>query len=112
MSTKFSTPILGAVLPCFLAACAASPSANSEQATFAALVKIGKSDPSPDCTELGVVKGEDPYRGPEGAYRALRLDAAKKRADYVRLDYATPYGRLVGTAFRCGRPSVAANRSE
>jgi hypothetical protein len=80
-----------------LGACA---TVTPEQRAAAQKIRIITGDPPPGCDDLGSVSGGS-YMGDEEAVReGLRLEAARKGADVVRLDGARP-GYAVGTAFRC-----------
>jgi hypothetical protein len=75
----------------------------------AASVKLMKSDPPANCTEVGSVSA---YRiGPsyqDKLKNALREDAAKKGGNYVRLESLTSDGNAAGTAYKCAEAAPAA----
>jgi hypothetical protein len=78
-----------------------------EQRMAARQIRIVTSDPGAACEDLGAVSGGS-YMGDQDAVRdGLRLDAARKGANMVRLDGMRP-GYSVGTAFRCPVDGTAA----
>ena len=63
-------------------------------------VKLMKSDPPGNCTEIGTVTGSSSVGNVEKAKTKMRNNAAEKGANYVRFE--TFNGVTVGgTAFRC-----------
>lgn len=67
-------------------------------------VTARREDPSPSCENLGAVEGRnrDLKGDMEKAIEDLKLEAAKKGANYVRVEVTSGYGNSVrGTAFRC-----------
>ncbi len=75
-------------------------SVTPEQRAAAQKIRIVSNDPPGGCEDLGAVSGGS-YMGDEDAVReGLRLEAARKGANLVRLDGMRP-GYDVGTAFRC-----------
>lgn len=77
-------------------------------------VQIGKAEPSPDCTLLGVVT--DGSISADTAYEELRARAAEKGGNFVVLDAIRRgmWGQqeFVGRAYSCPSPSSAPARAE
>lgn len=67
-------------------------------------VTARREDPAPTCENLGAVEGRnrDLKGDVEKAIEDLKNEAAKKGANYVRVEATSGYGNSVrGTAFRC-----------
>lgn len=67
-------------------------------------VKALRENPPANCTDLGAVEGRNAnLRGETAeAIEDLKNEAAKKGANYVRVEATSAYGNSVrGTAFQC-----------
>lgn len=67
-------------------------------------IKLARENPAKDCVELGKVQGT--VRTAQGtieqAIEDMKLDAARKGANYVRMESTSAYGTSAsGTAFQC-----------
>lgn len=85
---------------------AATLSACSHQPLVAEAknVTARREEPAKDCQELGAVEGRngDVKGDSERAIEDLKLEAAKRGGNYVRMEMTSAYGNSVrGTAFRC-----------
>jgi hypothetical protein len=67
-------------------------------------VKLARENPSKDCVEIGKVQGsvKSVHGTVEQAIEDMKLDAARKGANYVRMEATSGYGTsTAGTAFQC-----------
>lgn len=67
-------------------------------------VKVARENPSSKCVEIGPVQGSvKTNKGKiEDAIEDMRLDAARKGANYVRMETTSAIGTsTMGTAFDC-----------
>lgn len=67
-------------------------------------VKISRDDADKDCQDLGPVQGSvATHKGTvEEAVEDMKMDAARKGANYVRMQAASAIGTSVsGTAYKC-----------
>jgi hypothetical protein len=67
-------------------------------------VKISREDPSKKCVELGKVQGsvQTASGTVEQAIEDMKLDAARKGANFIRMEATSAYGTSAsGTAFQC-----------
>ena len=67
-------------------------------------VKLARANPSKDCREIGPVQGSVATTNGtiEQAIEDMKLDAARKGANYVRMESTSAYGTSVsGTAYDC-----------
>jgi hypothetical protein len=89
----FSTLLL------FFAGCSSQPIVPE-----AKNVKISREDPSKKCAEIGKVQGsvQTASGTVEQAIEDMKLDAARKGANFVRMEATSAYGTSAsGTAFQC-----------
>ncbi len=90
------------LVPCFsgiLTACSSQPIIPE-----AKNIKLARENPSKDCVEIGRVQGavKSVHGTIEQAIEDMKLDAARKGANYVRMEATSGYGTSVaGTAFQC-----------
>jgi hypothetical protein len=68
-------------------------------------IPIMVGDPRPGCEDVGTVSGGSYMADNDAVRDQLRLAAARRGANYIRLDGTRP-GYSIGTAFRC--PETAA----
>ena len=67
-------------------------------------IKLARENPSKDCREIGPVQGSvSSNKGTiEQAIEDMKLDAARKGANYVRMESTGAYGTSAsGTAYQC-----------
>ena len=67
-------------------------------------VKIARENPSKNCVEIGRVQGSviSAHGTIEQAIEDMKLDAARKGANFVRMEATSSYGTSAsGTAFQC-----------
>ncbi|MCC6276615.1 MAG: hypothetical protein IT289_01725 [Oligoflexia bacterium] len=67
-------------------------------------IKVGRSKPSSDCTEIGVVRGTTitAKGSAEEALQDMKDEAAKKGATYVLVDqYSGQATAVKGIAYKC-----------
>ncbi len=67
-------------------------------------ITLKREDPDKDCRELGKVQGvvRSHSQTVEQAIEDMKLDAARKGANYVRMESTSAFGTSVsGTAFVC-----------
>jgi hypothetical protein len=67
-------------------------------------IKLARENPSPKCVEIGKVQGSvsSVHGTIEQAIEDMKLDAARKGANYVRMESTSAYGTSAsGTAFQC-----------
>jgi hypothetical protein len=67
-------------------------------------IKLARENPDSDCVEIGKVQGSvKTVKGTiEQAIEDMKLDAARKGANYVRMESTSAMGTSVqGTAFQC-----------
>ena len=67
-------------------------------------VKVSRDDADKDCVEIGVVQGSvSTTKGTvDEAIEDMKLDAARKGANYVQMGVTSALGNSVsGTAFKC-----------
>ncbi len=67
-------------------------------------VKVSRAKPSKDCEDLGPVVGTVQSKGgfTEAAVENMRLDAARKGANYIQMETTSAYGTTTqGTAYLC-----------
>ena len=67
-------------------------------------IKISRDDADKDCQELGPVQGStSTHKGTvEQAIEDMKMDAARKGANYVRVQATSAIGTSVsGTAYKC-----------
>ena len=67
-------------------------------------IKLSRENPDKDCREIGRVQGSvSTTKGTlEQAIEDMKLDAAKKGANYVRMESTSAYGTSAsGTAYQC-----------
>lgn len=67
-------------------------------------VKVSRDEPSKDCQDLGAVQGSVQTKSGtvEQAIEDMKLDAARKGANYVKMETASAYGSSTrGTAYFC-----------
>lgn len=82
----------------FLAGCASKPILEKED------IKITRDEPSKSCKSIGPIEGRvSSIKGTlEQAMEALKLEAVKKGADFVKMETVGAQGQVVrGEAFRC-----------
>lgn len=102
MNNRMTTPIFAAVLAAVtvaLSACSSQPIIPE-----AKNIKLARENPSSDCVEIGKVQGSvKTAQGTiEQAIEDMKLDAARKGANYVRMEATSALGTSVsGTAFQC-----------
>jgi len=77
---------------------------SMELTSAGSTVRVMKSDPAPECVELGSALG-DGCCGIQMAQNNMRNKAAQLGANYVRWDTVDGVGNLAGTAYRCPVPS-------
>ena len=67
-------------------------------------VKVSRDDADKDCQEIGTVQGSVQTKSGtiEQAIEDMKLDAARKGANYVRMETTSSYGNSSqGTAYYC-----------
>lgn len=67
-------------------------------------IKLSRENPSAKCVEIGRVQGSvtSAHGSIEQAIEDMKLDAARKGANYVRMEATSAYGTSAsGTAYQC-----------
>lgn len=67
-------------------------------------IKLARENPGKNCVEIGKVQGSVQTKSGtiEDAIEDMKLDAARKGANYVRMEATSAYGTSAsGTAFQC-----------
>ena len=67
-------------------------------------VEVSRNEPGKDCEEIGKVQGSVQTKSGkiEEAIEDMKLDAARKGANYIRMETTSAYGTSSqGTAFFC-----------
>lgn len=89
------------ILPAIFALAACSHQAIIPEAKN---VKLQREDPPKNCVEIGKVQGSvsSAHGKIEQAIEDMKLDAARKGANFVRMEATSSYGTSAsGTAFQC-----------
>jgi hypothetical protein len=100
--TRFLTKIAAGV--CGLALVTSLGCSSQPVVPAAKNVKVARENPDKDCQEIGKVQGSvSTVKGTiEQAIEDMKLDAARKGANYVRMETTSALGSSVsGTAFNC-----------
>lgn len=93
-----------AILALVLSGCA---TVTPQERLAARTIQIMTGDPRPGCEDVGTVSGGSYMADNDAVRDQMRLAAARKGANYIRLDGTRP-GYSIGTAFRCPETTAPA----